>query len=83
MTRTTFKKIIVTDEHLKNVNPKNESLKNAFLKEKNTRASDMTIEAYRSDLNIFFVWNMLNNSNKFFIDIKKLEFADFFFFCNR
>jgi len=81
MGRTTFKKIIVTDEHLKNINEKNKKLTEAFLKEKNTRVSDMTIEAYRSDLNIFFVWNLLHNENKFFIDIKKLELADFFSFA--
>ena len=77
-TRKTFKKIIVTDELLKQINPKNMQLKNSFLKEKNTRSSSTTISAYDSDLNIFFTWNLLSNDNKFFIDIKKLEFANFF-----
>lgn len=81
MTRKTFKKIIVTEELLQGINPKNKKLVEAFLKEKNTRASDTTIEAYRSDLNIFFCWNVLNNENKFFIDIKKLELAEFFSFA--
>lgn len=81
MTRKTYKKIIVTDELLKQINEKNKKLVEAFLKEKNTRASDMTIEAYRSDLNIFFCWNLQHNENKFFIDIRKLEFAEFFSFA--
>lgn len=81
MTRKTFKKVIVTDELLSRVDSKNKTLVASFLKEKNTRVSDMTITGYRSDLNIFFVWNLLNNNNKFFIDIKKLEFADFFSFA--
>jgi site-specific recombinase XerD len=48
------------------------------LKEKNTRSSETTIRAYDSDLNIFFCWNVEQNSNKSFVEIKKLEFADFF-----
>lgn len=81
MTRKTYKKIIVTNELLEKINIKNKKLVEAFLKEKNTRASDTTIEAYRSDLNIFFCWNIMQNENKFFVDIKKLEFAEFFSFA--
>lgn len=80
MARKTFKKLFVTDELISKINPKNISLINAFLKEKNTRASDTTIDAYKSDLNIFFCYNLLHNENKFFVDIKKLEFAEFFSF---
>jgi site-specific recombinase XerD len=78
MARKTFKQKIVTDELIEKINSKNRKLMDAFLKEKNTRSSDTTIEAYRSDLYIFFCYNVLYNENKFFIDIKKLEFADFF-----
>lgn len=81
MTRKTYKKIIVTNELLEKINIKNKKLVEAFLKEKNTRASDTTIEAYRSDLNIFFCWNAEQNSNKEFTEIRKLEFADFFSFA--
>jgi integrase len=49
-----------------------------FLKEKNTRSSDLTVVGYESDLKIFFTWNLQNNDNKFFVDIKKIEFSDFF-----
>lgn len=36
-----------------------------------------TINGYRNDLEIFFVWNLENNKNKKFIDITKREFARF------
>jgi integrase len=52
-----------------------------FLKEKSTRTSDKTIVVYESNLKMFFTWNLLHNENKFFVDIKKLEFADFFSFA--
>jgi site-specific recombinase XerD len=80
MPRKTFKKVIVTDELLKQVSAENLKLVEQFLKEKSTRASDVTIKNYRSDANIFFVWNLEYNENKFFVDIRKLEFADFFSF---
>ncbi|TVY09974.1 tyrosine-type recombinase/integrase [Paenibacillus cremeus] len=81
MPRKTFKKQITSPELTEQINQKNKKLIDRFLKEKNTRCSDTTIEAYTSDLNIFFTWNLLNNENKFFIEIKKIEFADFFSYC--
>jgi len=75
MPRKTFKKVITSPELLKQVNIENTKLMERFLKEKNTRCSDKTIDGYFSDLNIFFVWNLLNNKNKFFPEIKKIEFA--------
>jgi site-specific recombinase XerD len=80
MTRATYKKQITSLELTEKINPKNKQLISQFLKEKNTRSSDTTIKAYASDLNIFFTWNLLYNENKFFVDIKKLEFANFFSF---
>lgn len=80
MARKTFRKIITTEENTENINPKNKKMIERFLKEKNTRLSDLTIKNYASDLNIFFTWNLLNNENKFFIDIKKIELSDFFNF---
>ena len=32
-----------------------------------------TLNAYRNDLEIFFVWNLENNDNKFFIDLTKRD----------
>lgn len=81
MSRTTFKKVITSEENLEKINPKNKKMAERFLKEKDTRSSDGTIENYRSDLNIFFTWNLLENDNKFFVDIKKIEFSDFFSYC--
>ena len=81
MTRKTVRNIIVTKELLEQVLPENKKLFERFLKEKNTRSSDLTVEGYRSDGSIFFVWNLLYNDNKLFTDIRKLELADFFTFC--
>lgn len=80
MARQTYRKVIVTDELLQQVNPENKKLVDRFLKEKSTRTSEVTIKNYRSDSNIFFVWNLQNNNNKLFTDIKKLELSDFFSF---
>lgn len=80
MTRKTFKKNI-TEGVLSKVNIKNLELSKRFLKDKATRCSDKTIKNYESDLNIFFSWNFLYNDDKFFIDVKKLDFSDFVSFC--
>lgn len=78
MARATFKKIITSDELTKEINPENTKMINRFLKDKNIKCSDGTINGYKSDLNIFFTWNLLENDNKFFVDIRKIEFSDFF-----
>lgn len=78
MTRTTYRKIIVTPELLEKVNPDNQKLVKLFLKEKSSRASKTTIRKYESDANIFMVYNLLYNDNKLFTDIKKLDLANFF-----
>jgi site-specific recombinase XerD len=83
MSRTTFRKVIVTPELLEQVNPKNKQLCAQFLREKDTRSSDTTVEGYTSDLNIFLTWNLLFNGNKFFTDITKLEFSDYFYYCTK
>jgi integrase len=80
MARKTFRKKITTPENLKNINPQNKKLMDRFLKEKNTRCSDGTIVGYKSDLEIFFTWNLLYNDNKPFLEMKKIEFSDFFNF---
>jgi site-specific recombinase XerD len=78
MPRKTFSLKITTPELLEKVNPENTKLVNRFLREKQIRSSEKTIVVYESNLNIFMVWNLLHNENKFFVDIKKLEFSDFF-----
>jgi integrase len=81
--RKTFKKVITSVELIANINPKNKQLMDRFLREKNTRASDATITNYRSHLNIFFVWNLQFNDNKFFCDIKKIDFSEYFEYISR
>lgn len=81
MARTTFRNKITSPELTEKIDKKNISLMKRFLKEKSIRASDKTIVVYESNMNIFFTWNLLHNDNKFFVDIKKLEFSDFFSFA--
>jgi len=63
MARKTFRKVIVTEELLQQINPENKKLIEKFLREKSTRSSELTVKSYLSDLNIFFVWNILHNEN--------------------
>jgi site-specific recombinase XerD len=81
MARKTFRKAIVTEELLSQVNSENIKLRDKFLKEKSTRTSVLTIEGYKSDLNIFFVWNLLYNDNIHFTDMRKIQFSEFFSYC--
>lgn len=81
MARETFKKKFTSSELWEKVNSENKAILERFLKEKATRTSDLTIKNYRSDAHIFFTWNLLNNNNKFFVEIKKLELSDFFSFA--
>lgn len=78
MSRKTFRKVITSQEAIEQINPKNKMLMERFLKNKNAKCSDLTITNYRSDLNIFFCYNLVNNENKFFIKLKKIELAEFF-----
>jgi len=81
MARKTYRKIITSDELDKQINPENFKISKRFLREKGARVSPLTVSNYESDLRIFYTWNLLNNENKFFLDIKKIEFADFFSYC--
>ena len=78
MARETFRKVITSPELIEEINPKNKQLMKMFLKHKNAKCSDKTIENYKSDLNIYFCYNVTENNNKFFIDTKKIELAQFF-----
>ena len=81
MPRKTFRKRITSNKLTKKINNKNIILLERFLKEKSQRSSETTLKVYKSNLIMFFTWNLLHNENKFFIDIKKLEFSDFFSFA--
>lgn len=80
MPRNIYRNTITSEENWEKVNPKNKLLLDRFLKNKNTKCSDLTVKGYESDGKIFFTWNMLYNNNKYFPDIKKIEFSDFFSF---
>lgn len=82
MPRKTKREIITSDERTKKINPKNKELMTRFLKHKAIKVSEKTLVVYESNLLIFFTWNLLNNNNKLFTDIKKLEFSDFFYYCS-
>lgn len=79
--RKTYRKVITSPELTEQINPKNTRLAERFLKNFATKRSPNSVVNYRSNLNIFFTWNLLNNENKFFIDIRKIELADFFDYC--
>lgn len=78
MARTVQKNNITDEESIANILPENKQLLSDFLDYlKSIDRSPTTIYAYESDLNIFFVYNLENNSNKRFTDITKREFARF------
>lgn len=79
--RKTFRKIITSQELIEQINPKNKMLMERFLKNFATKRSPNSVVSYKSNLNIFFCWNVEYNDNKFFVDIRKIEFADFFDFA--
>ena len=79
--RKTFKNIITSEDKLKKINPKNVKLANMFLNNLKKNHSDGTVKVYKSNFNIFFVWNLENNDNKFFVDLRKIELNEFFDYC--
>ena len=78
--RKTYRNIIVTDEIIANFNPENQKLVNKYLKNLATKRSPKTVNAYKSDFNVFFAWNYLYNDNELFTNLKKLDMQDFFDF---
>jgi integrase len=76
--RKTFRKVITSDELIAQINPENIKLMERFLKNFATKRSPKSVVVYRSNLNIFFVWNLLENDNRPFAKIKKLQMLDFF-----
>lgn len=78
MPRKTIVNKITTPEKIQQINENNKFLARDFLDYLVSidRAAS-TIRQYKSDLNIFFVWNMENNSDKDFVKITKREIARF------
>ena len=81
MGRKTTRNRITSDELTEQINAGNIDLMEKFLKHKAIKTSATTIKVYDSNLLIFLTWNVLHNSNKLFIEIKKLEFSNFFSYC--
>lgn len=78
MSRKTKMNILTSEELIKQVNPDNIRLKNDFLSYlQSVQRSSKTIYGYENDLDIFFVWNLQFNNNKFFINISKRDVVSF------
>lgn len=78
MSRFTVYNNIVTPEKLTLVNPDNIELGEDWLEYlQSIDRSPQTLQAYRNDLKIFWVWNLMANNNKFFTDLTKREVAKF------
>lgn len=72
MPRKTKQNDITSPELLSQVNPKNKELLADFLSYlKSTQKSQGTIDGYENDIQIAWVWCLLNNDNKFFVDWTK------------
>lgn len=79
--RETFRKIITSEELIEQINPKNKQLMERFLKNFATKRSPKSVINYKSDLTMFMCWNVLENGNKLFVDLKRIELLDFFDYC--
>lgn len=78
MGRTTVYNRITSDLKLSQINPDNKELVTDFLDYLHSiDKSPGTIKQYKSDLNIFFVWNLDYNKNKFFVELTKREISKF------
>lgn len=82
MPRETFRKVITSEEKIENIEPSNKKLTERFLRFLSPKSSEGTIKVYRSNLNMFFCWNLKNNNNKPFEKIRKIEMQEFFLFCS-
>ena len=79
--RKTFRKIITSESLIEQINPNNKKLIERFLKNFATKRSPKSVTVYRSNLHMFFCWNVENNDNIFFIDFNKYMLLDFFDYC--
>ncbi len=76
MPRKTRQNDITSPTLLSQVNPENMRLKNDFIAYlQSVQRSPKTIAGYENDIDIFWVWNLQHNGNKFFPKISKRDFA--------
>lgn len=72
MPRKTKKNFITSPELIAQINPENRQLLDDYINYmRSIQRSETTIEAYISDINIAFVWNLQFNNNKSFIEWTK------------
>ena len=65
---------ITSPELIANILPENKRLKQDFISYlQSIQRSPQTIHGYSNDLDIFFVWNLKYNGNKFFAKISKRD----------
>ena len=79
--RKTFRKVITSDELIASINKENVKLMERFLKNFATKRSPKSVTVYKSNLQMFFCWNVEFNDNLFFVDFKKYMLLDFFDYC--
>ena len=78
MSRSTVYNNIVTTEKLVHVNPENITLGEDWLEYlQSVDRSPQSIQAYRNDLKIFWIWCLDYNGNKYFPELTKREVAKF------
>lgn len=78
ISRKTSKILTTTDEEISKINEENKYLMEDFLKYLQTvDKSPKTIQVYRNNLEIFFVYLMKNARNKDFCEIKKRDILNF------
>lgn len=78
MARKTQMNAITSPELISKISSDNARIKQDYLSYlKSTQKSLATIYCYENDLNIFFVWNLQFNNNKFFVNIAKRDIVSF------
>lgn len=74
MGRKTRYRILVTPELFSQVSDENKELMKGFLEYLSSIGrSKTTINNYENDIKIFYIWNLNNNNNKFFVDLVKRD----------
>ena len=78
MARKTVRHKITSPELIEQINPDNQDLIDGFIEYLvSVGKSPTTIEAYKSDLNIAFVWCLTELNNKFFVEWTKRDVQKF------
>ena len=78
MPRKTRQNDITSPALLSQVNPDNMRLKQDFIAYlQSVQRSPKTIAGYSNDIDIFWVWNLQHNNNKFFPKITKRDYASY------